>query len=103
MIRKLCIAAGLALSLGTSAFADTPIGPGATGSGGTGPNAADRTDASKQAGYDKQGAPAQRNDAKGKGTKGSASAESREGPVSAPNVGSTGATTAGGKAGGAGR
>jgi hypothetical protein len=41
MIKKLLLAAGLALSLGSTAFADTPIGTGVTGSGGTGPNKSD--------------------------------------------------------------
>jgi hypothetical protein len=40
-MKKACIAAGLALALNAVAFADTPIGPGVTGSGGTGKDAAD--------------------------------------------------------------
>jgi hypothetical protein len=42
MMRKTCVAAALTLGLCGMALADTPIGPGATGSGGTGANAADK-------------------------------------------------------------
>ena len=41
MFRKVCAAAGLLLGLSGLALADTPIGPGATGAGGTGANPAD--------------------------------------------------------------
>jgi hypothetical protein len=41
MVKKLVLAAGLVLSLGSAAYADTPIGAGVTGSGGTGPNKSD--------------------------------------------------------------
>ena len=41
MFKKFCVAAGLLLGLSGIAVADTPIGPGATGAGGTGANAAD--------------------------------------------------------------
>ena len=40
-MKKAWIATGLALLLNAPAFADTPIGPGVTGSGGTGKDAAD--------------------------------------------------------------
>jgi hypothetical protein len=40
-MRKTLLAAGLAFALCGTAFADTPIGPGATGSGGTGLDSAD--------------------------------------------------------------
>ena len=39
MIRKTCLAAALALGFCATTFADTPIRPGATGSGGTGAQA----------------------------------------------------------------
>jgi hypothetical protein len=41
MVRKACIAVGFALSMGGIALADTPIGPGVTGAGGTGATTAD--------------------------------------------------------------
>jgi hypothetical protein len=41
MMNKALVAAGLTLALSGVAWADTPIGPGVTGSGGTGANAAD--------------------------------------------------------------
>jgi hypothetical protein len=41
MMRKALIATALTLFIGAPAFADTPIGKGATGVGGTGPNMAD--------------------------------------------------------------
>ena len=41
MVRKLLLSAGCALALAAPAFADTPIGPGVTGTGGTGPNKSD--------------------------------------------------------------
>jgi len=40
-MRKTLFAAGLIFALCGAAFADTPIGPGATGSGGTGLDSAD--------------------------------------------------------------
>ena len=58
LTRKTCIAAGLALSLIAPAFGDTPIGPGVTGSGGTGPNKSD--DPSTGAGPATEVRPAQR-------------------------------------------
>src|SRR4051812_39972355 len=39
--KRTFIAAALMLALGGAAFADTPVGPGVTGSGGTGRDAAD--------------------------------------------------------------
>ena len=41
MLRKAFYTAGLTLALATAAMADTPIGPGVSGSGGTGANTAD--------------------------------------------------------------
>ena len=41
MMKQVCMAAALTLALGGAAFADTPIGPGVTGSGGTGKDTAD--------------------------------------------------------------
>ena len=41
MFTKLMLAAGLTLALSAPVFADTPIGPGVTGMGGTGPNKSD--------------------------------------------------------------
>ena len=41
MIRRALIGAALATVVGGAAFADTPIGPGVTGLGGTGANATD--------------------------------------------------------------
>jgi hypothetical protein len=41
MMKKAYVAAGVALALSGAVLADTPIGPGVTGSGGTGANAAD--------------------------------------------------------------
>jgi hypothetical protein len=41
MRKALWIAAGLAAALSAPAYADTPIGAGVTGSGGTGPNRSD--------------------------------------------------------------
>lgn len=41
MFRKTCVMAAMLVGLSGVALADTPIGPGATGAGGTGPNAAD--------------------------------------------------------------
>ena len=41
MFKKACVMAGMLAGLSGLALADTPIGPGATGAGGTGPNAAD--------------------------------------------------------------
>ena len=41
MMKKLFIAAGLTLTLAAPAFADTHIGAGVAGSGGTGPNRAE--------------------------------------------------------------
>ena len=41
MMNKVLAAASLTLVFGGSAFADTPIGPGVTGSGGTGATTAD--------------------------------------------------------------
>jgi hypothetical protein len=43
IMRKTLVAAGLTLALCGAAFADTPIGPGVTGSGGTGLDSADTT------------------------------------------------------------
>ena len=40
-MRKTLLAAGLTFALCGTAFADTPIGPGVTGSGGTGLDSAD--------------------------------------------------------------
>jgi hypothetical protein len=47
MMRKALIATALTLLIGAPAFADTPIGKGVTGAGGTGPNMAD-VDAKKR-------------------------------------------------------
>ena len=41
MIKKLLVAAGLTLAFGAPALADTPIGTGVTGAGGTGANQSD--------------------------------------------------------------
>ena len=41
MIKKLLLSAALPLALAAPVFADTPIGPGVTGMGGTGPNKSD--------------------------------------------------------------
>jgi hypothetical protein len=41
MMRKTLLATGLTIALCGTAFADTPIGPGVTGSGGTGLDSAD--------------------------------------------------------------
>jgi hypothetical protein len=48
MIKKLMLSAGLTLALAAPAFADTPIGPGVTGMGGTGPNKSDPVNAGPQ-------------------------------------------------------
>ena len=40
-MKKLVFAAAVACALALPAFADTPIGPGVTGMGGTGPNKSD--------------------------------------------------------------
>ena len=40
-MKRLLLAAGIAAALAAPAFADTPIGPGVTGMGGTGPNKSD--------------------------------------------------------------
>ena len=37
-MKRLLLLAGVAVALAAPAFADTPIGPGVTGMGGTGPN-----------------------------------------------------------------
>ena len=58
LMKKTCIAAGLALALIAPAFGDTPIGPGVTGSGGTGANKSD--DPSTGAGPGTEVRPAQR-------------------------------------------
>ena len=41
MLKKLLLSAAFPLALAAPAFADTPIGPGVTGMGGTGPNKSD--------------------------------------------------------------
>lgn len=41
MLRKSFLAVTFTFAVSGSAWADTPVGPGATGIGGTGPNAAD--------------------------------------------------------------
>ena len=56
MMKKLTLAAGLTLTLtlGAPALADTPIGPGVTGSGGTGPNRSDPATTGVRPGGDAQ-------------------------------------------------
>ena len=47
-MKKLLLSAACALALAAPAFADTPIGPGVTGMGGTGPNKSDPVNAGPQ-------------------------------------------------------
>ena len=47
-MKKLLLAIGCTLALAAPAFADTPIGPGVTGMGGTGPNKSDAVNAGPQ-------------------------------------------------------
>jgi hypothetical protein len=72
MIKKACIAAGLMLALGGLAFADTPIGPGVTGKGGTGRDAADMNTRAGAGGEARElrqdGTPTDRADAQVKGS-----------------------------------
>jgi hypothetical protein len=83
------IAAGLAFSLVAPVFADTPIGPGVTGSGGTGANKSD--DPSTGAG---PGTEVRQADREGNGsTKGRAITS---GDVKAGRTGATGATSGSG-------
>ena len=49
-MKKLLIAMGLALAFAAPAFADTPMGPGVTGMGGTGPNKSDPDTGAKPGG-----------------------------------------------------
>jgi hypothetical protein len=91
-MRKTWMVAGLALALSAPVFADTPIGPGVTGAGGTGANRSD--DPSTGAGpgtevrqADREGNPS--GTAKGRA---SASGEARAGARS----GATGATSGAG-------
>jgi hypothetical protein len=44
-MKRVLLLAGVALAFAAPAFADTPIGPGVTGMGGTGPNASDPVNA----------------------------------------------------------
>ena len=41
MLKKLLLSAALTLAIAAPAIADTPMGPGVTGMGGTGPNKSD--------------------------------------------------------------
>ena len=41
MLKKLLLSAALTLAIAAPAMADTPMGPGVTGMGGTGPNKSD--------------------------------------------------------------
>jgi hypothetical protein len=47
-MKKLLLSAACALALAAPAFADTPIGPGVTGAGGTGPNKSDPVNTAPQ-------------------------------------------------------
>jgi hypothetical protein len=105
MAKKACLAAGLMLALSGAAFADTPIGPGVTGSGGTGATAADanvRAGAGGEAPVIRQdGMPAERADVKARGAagaKGSAQAAQPDAKAAAA-VGASGSAGAAGTTG----
>ena len=101
MMNKALVAAGLTLVLAGVAWADTPIGPGVTGSGGTGANAADANIRAGAGGEAKKtredGMPVDRADAKvrsearAKGATGAAASGSASGSGAAGTKGGLGA------------
>jgi hypothetical protein len=90
--RKICIAVGLALSLIAPVFADTPIGPGVTGAGGTGPNRSDDPSTAAGPGTEVRQADRETNATGGAKAAASASGDAKAGARS----GATGATSGGG-------
>ena len=102
MLMKRFLALVCTLALTGSAWADTPIGPGATGTGGTGPNAADsgtRTRDGGGAGPKRQDAvPVDESDSKVRASPGAAP-RTRDGNTSNTGTGSTSGAGVSGNAG----
>ena len=103
MMKTAYVAAGFALALSGVALADTPIGPGVTGSGGTGATAADANLKAGAGGQGTQtredGMPVDRADAKVRGdarAKESGNPSLRGSPSGNPATGTTGGLGASG-------
>ena len=104
MLMKRFLALACTLALTGSAWADTPIGPGVTGTGGTGPNAADsgtRTRDGGGAGPKRQdAAPVDQTDSKVRANAGPGAApRTRDGSTSNTGTGSTSGAGVSGNAG----
>jgi hypothetical protein len=98
MLRNSFLALACTLALNGSVWADTPVGPGATGVGGTGPNAADARVRDREGG----GAPPKRQDGmpvdqadmnvRANPSTGAATRDERTGPEGAGSTSGSGAS-----------
>ena len=88
---KLLVAAGLAVSLIAPVMADTPIGTGVTGAGGTGANKSDDPSTGAGPGTEVRGAPRQGAGSNASGANSSAGAQSSAGKGSGATGASAGA------------
>jgi hypothetical protein len=96
MLRKRFLAVACTLAVSGSVWADTPVGPGATGIGGTGPNAADAKVRDREGGTPPQrrdGMPVDQADANIRANAGAATQDARTGQEGIGSTSDAGASS----------